>query len=107
MNHYVTLALTNRKSCVHLHALYSPPHCTKDVYTPQGSSPGLSTVVPLCDVAQRSLRAAQTYRQVATFSSLLIKVLVLPNFLQERAALKQNASLLSSRGSIPSSASGL
>jgi hypothetical protein len=24
MNHYVTLALTNRKSSVHLHALYSP-----------------------------------------------------------------------------------
>jgi hypothetical protein len=44
MNHYVTLAMTNRKSSVHLHALYSPPHCTKDVYTPQGPSHGLSTL---------------------------------------------------------------
>jgi hypothetical protein len=38
MNNYVSLSLTNSKSSVHLHALYSTVlHCTKDVYTPQGS----------------------------------------------------------------------
>jgi hypothetical protein len=42
-DHYVSLSLTNRKSSVHLHALYSP-HCTKDVYTPQGSTRDLWTV---------------------------------------------------------------
>jgi hypothetical protein len=40
----VSLSLANRKSSVHLHALY-PPHCTKDVYTPQGSTRDLRTVV--------------------------------------------------------------
>jgi hypothetical protein len=44
MNHYISLSLANRKSSVHLHALY-PPHCTKDVYTPQGSPRDLRTVV--------------------------------------------------------------
>jgi hypothetical protein len=43
MNHYVFLSLANRKSSVHLHALYSS-HCTKDVYTPQGSTCDLRTV---------------------------------------------------------------
>jgi hypothetical protein len=38
VNHHVSLSLTNRKFSVHLHALYSP-HCTKDVYTPQASTP--------------------------------------------------------------------
>jgi hypothetical protein len=39
-----SVSLTNRKSSVHLHARYPPPpppthtHCTKDVYTPQGST---------------------------------------------------------------------
>jgi hypothetical protein len=28
--------------------LCTPPHCIKDVYTPQGPSPGLSTVATLC-----------------------------------------------------------
>jgi hypothetical protein len=34
MNHYVILALTNRKSSVHLHALYSPRTALK-VFTPR------------------------------------------------------------------------
>jgi hypothetical protein len=34
MNHYVTLALTNRKSCVHLHALYSPRTALR-MFTPR------------------------------------------------------------------------
>jgi hypothetical protein len=46
MNHYVFLSLTNRKSSVHLRALYTPPPqlCTKDVYTPLGSTCDLWTV---------------------------------------------------------------
>jgi hypothetical protein len=34
MNHYVTLALTNRKSSVHLHALYSPRTALR-MFTPR------------------------------------------------------------------------
>jgi len=34
MNHYVTLALTNRKSYVHLHALYSPRTALR-MFTPR------------------------------------------------------------------------
>jgi hypothetical protein len=34
MNHYVTLALTNRKSSVHLHALYSPRTAVR-MFTPR------------------------------------------------------------------------
>jgi hypothetical protein len=36
INHYVYMSLTNRKSSVHLRSLCYL-HCTKDVYTPQGS----------------------------------------------------------------------
>jgi hypothetical protein len=43
VNHYVSLSLTSRKSSVHLHAVYSL-YCTKDVYTPQGSTRDLWTV---------------------------------------------------------------
>jgi hypothetical protein len=34
MNHYVILALTNRKSSVHLHALYSPRTALR-MFTPR------------------------------------------------------------------------
>jgi hypothetical protein len=34
MNHYVALALTNRKSPVHLHALYSPRTALR-MFTPR------------------------------------------------------------------------
>jgi len=41
MNHYVSLSLTKMKSSVHS---VLPPHCTKDVYTTQGSTRDLWTV---------------------------------------------------------------
>jgi hypothetical protein len=43
MNLYISFSLTNRKSSVHLHALY-PPSGTKDVYTQQRSARDLWTV---------------------------------------------------------------
>jgi hypothetical protein len=43
----VSLSLTNRKSSVHLCALKSPPHCTKEVYSQQGSTRDLWTVATL------------------------------------------------------------
>jgi hypothetical protein len=47
MDHYVCLSLTNRKSSVHLRALYSPPlpRYSKDVHTPQVSTRDLWTVL--------------------------------------------------------------
>jgi hypothetical protein len=66
VHYYVSLSLTNRKSSVHLHALYSPPHCTKDVYTPQGPTRDLWTVWVLCTFLklQRALNVGIEHQHI-------------------------------------------
>jgi hypothetical protein len=60
MNHYVSFSLANRTS-LSTCTLCTPPHCSKDAYTPQGSTRDLWTLGVTLTVRSYYMEKSQSY----------------------------------------------